>query len=344
MRRYGLLLEIKEIVKRRGEESVLCGLSLDFKEKGIYGVLGAEGAGKTTLAEIICGCRDKDDGEITVDGEKMSRSAYKLKTRVRLVPTDLVADGSMTPVEYLDFVGDSLGVESDKKYRQIKEAIELVGLEEQQNKTLSAIGAAARCKLAIAASLIGNPEIIIVDEPFSAVESTAMTEMYDLLKMLGKIKTVVLFSHKPSEVKTVCDSVAIMSGGKIALCGKISDIEAKINSTHELHISVRGNAEDIIKAIKDTENVINAKVTSTDKNNVNAISVEHYPDPKMKDKLFASLSAINAPMLSVKAITLTLDDVFYSLTATDARKNRERQEKIAADANETKKFGRRRSK
>ena len=139
MRRYGLLLEIKEIVKRRGEESVLCGLSLDFKEKGIYGVLGAEGAGKTTLAEIICGCRDTDDGEITVDGEKMSRSAYKLKTRVRLVPTDLVADGSMTPVEYLDFVGDSLGVESDKKYRQIKEAIELNNRIKEASEELGAL-------------------------------------------------------------------------------------------------------------------------------------------------------------------------------------------------------------
>ncbi len=312
-----MVLEIKELTVQREKENILCGLSLNIEEKGIFGILGADALGKTTLAQIICGCRDADSGSVLINGETINREALDNKKRVRLVPTSLVAESTCTAVEYLDFVGDALGVEPDKRYRQMKEALELVGIEDVQNKPFGELGTSARCRLALAASLIGNPECIVLDEPFAGVDPTSLGELYVLLKMLGKIKLLVLLSHKPSEVKALCQNIAVMSGGKIALSGSIAEIEEKINSTHELHITVRGNADNIVDAIKSVAGIVGAKITATEKNDVHSLSVEHYPDDKIKDKLFAALSAINAPMLSFKTVKLTLDDVYYSLTAQD---------------------------
>ena len=148
-----------------------------------------------------------------------------------------------------------------------------------------------------------------------------------------------MISHTPSEVKALCSHVAIISGGKIALEGEISDIEAKINTTHELYISVRGDEEKVIEAIKSVHSVVGAKINSTENNGVHSVRVEHYPDGEIKDKHFEALSSIKAPLLSVRAVTLTLDDVYYSLTEQD--KDSEDND-VAAPAK--KRFGRRSGK
>ena len=320
MWRYGHLLEIVQIAKSAREEEVISDLSLTIGDKGVFGILSVDSTARTALAELICGCENTDGGEIRINGEVMSRSALGLKRKVRLVPTCLELDSAVTSVEHLDFVGAALGVDPDKRYRQIKEALELLGIEDAQNKPFSLLNASQRLRLAIAASLIGNPEIIVMDDPFRRVEGKAQEEIYGIVAMLGKIKTVVLLSHTPLEVKKLCENAAVMCGGRIALSGNIADIEAKINSTRELHISVRGDWDKIQPVIEETDKVVSVKLVSTDKNNVNAIVVEHLPNNKMKDELFAALSQINAPMLSVKAVVLTFEDVFYSLTDKDKKR------------------------
>lgn len=343
MWRYGHLLEITHIAKSIGEKNILSELSLTVEDKGIFGVLCVDSTAKTTLARLISGCENTDEGEIKINGEIMCRSALALKKKVRLVPALLDIDGTTTPVEHLDFVGAAIGVEPDKRYRQIKEALELMGIEDVQNKPLSSLNTPQRVRLSIAAALIGNPDVIVIDDPFRRIEGKLLDGIYEILSMLGKIKTVILMSHTPAEVKRLCENVAIMCGGKVVLSGSIADIEAKINSTRELHISVRGDWERIRPVIEGVECVVGVKLSSTDRNNVNSIAVEHAPNNKIKDELFAVLTAINAPMLSVKEVVLTLDDVFYSLTDRDKKRidaeRAEEQERQAAKKN--RKFGKR---
>lgn len=311
------MLELKNIVKYCGDEKILSGISFSVSEKGIYGILGAVGEQRRMLARIICGCENADEGTVSVDGELMSAKSPSLKKRVRLVPAVLDTDGSCTVAEYLGFVGEILGVEPEKRYRQIKEAMELVGIDDVQNRLVSAVGNEKRYLMSVAAALIGNPEIIVFEAPARLLGGDTGESMRALLEMLAEIKTVVLLSQNPSEVKLLCSRVAVIGGGRIAIEGDISEIEAKINATNELYISVRGEAEAVLSAINGVDKVVGAKIVSTEKNGVHSIRVEHYPDAQMKDKLFAALSEINAPMLSVRAVTLTLDDVYYSLTSAE---------------------------
>jgi ABC-type multidrug transport system ATPase subunit len=310
------VLEIKELSKSYSGTMVLDGISLSVNEKGIYGILGAKSTGKTALARLICGIEDADAGEILVGEKRMSRKALALRKKARYVPSSLEMLGVTTPSEYLDLVGSAMGVASEKRYRQIKEAIELCGLESVQNKPFSTITRASRAKLSLAASLMGNPDVIVLDAPFGGLDERSLADIYEVLRMISKIKTVILFSFKPSQVKELCDSVAILGGGRIAVSGSIKEIEQRLCEMQQLHITVRGEVRRVTEAIKQIDSVVGVSLGKASANNVNELVVEHKSDDRLKDKIFSVLSEIGAPMLSVKAVKLTLDDVFYSLSST----------------------------
>ena len=311
------MLEITEIVKTNSGVDTLGGLSLSIHDGGIYGILTVDDNAKNALAELICGCEDAENGQININGETMSRTATELKKKVRLVPQRLELDKSTTPVEYMDFVGQALSVDADRRYRQIKEALDLLAIEDIQNKPFSSLDSVSALRLSLAASLIGNPDVIVLNDPFGGIDAKSLDKVFETVAMLGKIKTLVLISKRVAHVKALCSDMAIICNGRVALDGNISQIEAKINSTRELQISVRGEYERISSVIEGMNGIVSVKQISSDKNNVNVIRVEHKPDTKIKDRLFSALSEIGAPMLSFKQIELTLEDVFYSLTEKD---------------------------
>lgn len=308
------MLEIKELSKSYSGVRVLDCVSLSFEQKGIYGIIGGRGSGKTTLARLICGCEDASSGEVLLDGKAVSRKARELKKKVRFVPTSLTIDNMMTSVEYLDFVGQTMGVEANKRYRQIKEALELCGLEECQGRPFGALTKAQRTRLSLAASLIGNPDVIVLDTPLGGVGGA---ELGEVLSMLGRIKTVILVSNKPTEVRELCASVAVLHGGKIAVSGTVEDIERRLNAEQQMFITVRGDKEKVFEAVSAVENVVNVTLDKVTSNNVCTYAVEYTNDDNIKDKIFASLSAIGAPMLSVRQVKLTFEDVFYSLSSNN---------------------------
>lgn len=326
------MLEIKDLVAEY-RDGFIKGLSLTVSEKGIFGVLCAHSSDREAIAHVICGCSDKESGEILINGEPITRQELKARRKIRLVPSNLTLEGMTTPLEHLEFVADALGVVSDKKYRQVSEALELLSLDEDAKRPFFSLNKAEKCRLSLAAALIGNPECIVIDNAFSGVDQKSSAEIFDLLKMLAKRKTVILLSNKPGEVKELCEQVAVVSGGAVVIEGSIAEIEQKINATRELHISAKGETERIIEAIRGVENVIEVKVTSTGTNKVNTLIIEHYPDAAMKDKVFNALNGVNSQMLSFKEIKLTIDDVYYSLTSADVK----RAEKAAEQSAVTKK-------
>ena len=308
------LLEIRNV---KSKSEAISELSLCVSGNGIYGVLCASERARTELARAIGGCEDVLCGEIIYDGELMSTQSLALKKRVRLVPSRPLLDDTDTPEEYLNFVGYTVGVEPEKRYRQIKEALRLMELEEVSSTAFAHLDVSQRVRLCVAGALIGNPDVIVIDDPLRRINAGALDGIYDTLSMIGKRKTVILMSHTPAEVKRLCERVAIISGGKVVLEGKTAEIESKINSTRELIIKARGDWEQIRTAIESVQRVVRVSLVSSEKNNVNVIRVEHTPDSKMKDRVFGALSEINVHMLSAEEIVLTLDDVYRTLTAND---------------------------
>lgn len=318
------MLEIKNVVLERSGERVLDALSMNIDGKGVLGVLGTRLSGKTSLAQIMCGCRDAEGGEVLLDGEQVCRSAKEQRKRIRLVPSEFCIDANTTALEYMSFVGEAEGVEEELRYRQIKEALELCGLGERSDVRFCGLSRGERCRLAIAASLIGNPEYIVLDQPLRALGEQSLRDIEELLLMLGKHKSVVLFSDSADEVERLCSRVAIMCDGKIVLSGALDEIKKKLASTSQMSITVRGDAQTALDAIGQLESVVRSELISSDINNTHSISVEYAPTQNMRQLLFDALAAKNIPMLSFRESVLTLREVYASLTASDAEKAEQR--------------------
>ena len=311
------MLDVKRLVWSDNNVEVLKGVTFSLGDKESIGILVPQKKQGEALARIICGCIDADEGEVRLGDDIMSRRAIALKKKIRLIPSELVLDPLSTPVEYLDFVARMLDVDEEKRYRQIKEALELLNLDSIQNKIFLNLSAEERCRLSIAAALIGNPEAIVLENAFWGIDQGSVDSMLDVIELILKIKTVVFISQKPAEVKRVCSRVAMLSDGKIVIDDNIEQIEKKINATAELHIKARGDGAQIIDAIRSLECVVSAAIDFTEANGVHSIRIEHYPKETIKDDLFEQLSKINVPMLAVQAFTLTLDDVYFSIASKE---------------------------
>lgn len=324
------MLEIKNVSASRNGETVLDALSISIDGKGVVGILGRRTSGKTALSQIMCGCRDAEYGEVLLDGEIVCRAAKAQKKRIRLVPNELCIDANMTALEYMSFVREAVGVDEELGYRQIKEALELCGLGELVNVRFCALTRGERCRLAIASALLGNPEYIVLDQPFLHLGEQSQNDVRELVLMLGKHKCVVLFSDNADEVEPLCDRIAIMCGGKIALFGELDEIKKKLTSTSQMSIVVRGSAQTALDTVGALEQVVRAELVSSDINDTHSISVEYAPATSMRQVLFDALATKNIPMLSVRESVLTLNDVYSSLTASDAENAERRQSEGAA--------------
>ncbi len=221
------LIEVKELSKRYSDEFLLSDISFNIEEKGMYAFLGKHDSGKSCLAALLAGVEYPDSGSICYKEQEMfadEKKNAKIKKKLSLVSQDFLYDKSMTVFEILDFVGTAKGVDPDKRARQIKEALELTELTAVSGVLWASLSLSQKKRLSIAASLLGNPDVIILDEPLSGFERSQAGEVKKLLTMLANKKVILLFTARPADVEELCSTVAIMHGGKIMLWDSVASI------------------------------------------------------------------------------------------------------------------------
>jgi len=223
------MLEIRGISKSFGNKEVLKKLSLSVEEGSVYGFVGLNGAGKTTTMKLILGLLRIDEGEILVNGEKVLYGQNKTNEFIGYLPDVPEFYSYMTAYEYLDFCGQIMGMEKCLIKERIKELLDLVGLENEKSR-IKAYSRGMKQRLGIAQALINKPKLLICDEPTSALDPIGRREILDILRK-SKGETTVLFStHILSDVEKICDEVAFIYEGRIALSGNIEDIKSKYSN------------------------------------------------------------------------------------------------------------------
>ena len=218
------MIQISHLSKEYNEKKALADISFSISEKGIHGILGPRGAGKSMLMDLLSGCQTADEGEILLRGKAVAEQ----KGKIGYVPQHPDFYATMTVLETLDFVGELRGVSSDKRYRQIKEAVELVDLESVQNRLIGRLTKEEKKRVALAAALLGNTEIVLIDEPLWGTTAAKQRENENLLRMLGKHKTVVIASEKFSLIRELCEDVLILSEGSVIAQDTFEGLEEKL--------------------------------------------------------------------------------------------------------------------
>ncbi len=203
-------------------------ISFSILKKGIHGILGPVGSGKGALLRLLAGIDKVETGEIEMGGVLLPANNLPLRSSIAYIPATSVLMGNMTVEETLEFAGNAKRVRSDLLFRQIKEAEELLALDCLSKRLVSRLTEAERWRLTLAMALLGNPEILLMDEPMHSLGEDSYEARAELLTMLGQVKTVVLSTSSYSLAKALCEDVILLSDGRCLAQGSFEELESRL--------------------------------------------------------------------------------------------------------------------
>lgn len=209
------LIKVKNLSKNYGPVPAVKDISFTVKKGYIYGFLGPNGAGKSTTMNMICGCLATTDGEITVNGRDIIDDSVEAKRSIGYLPEIPPLYTDMTPYEYLEFVGMAKGLRKEALYDEMEFVMDKTGITEVADRLIKNLSKGYRQRVGIAQAIMGDPDIIILDEPTVGLDPIQIIEIRNLIKELGETHTVILSSHILQEIEAVCDRVIMISKGRI---------------------------------------------------------------------------------------------------------------------------------
>ena len=224
------ILRINNLSKSFGSRKIIDDLSFSVEENKVFGFIGQNGAGKTTTMKMILGLLKSDSGEITVCGEKVKFGQTETNKYIGYLPDVPEYYGYMTPMEYLMLCGNITGIEKSELKKRAEELLDMVGLSDAK-KRIHGFSRGMKQRLGIAQALLGRPKLLICDEPTSALDPIGRKEILDILSEVKKETTVIFSTHILSDVERICDEIAFLHDGKIALKGSLEEIRAARKGT-----------------------------------------------------------------------------------------------------------------
>ena len=234
-----MLLEIKNISKSYGAQRVLCSINQEFDAGRIVGLLGPNGAGKSTLMKIVTGYIAADEGEVLIDGKQVAVDDVATKRLVGYLPEHNPLYLDMYVREYLEFVAEVYGLKGVARRETVEGVIERTGLTVEANKKIGQLSKGYRQRVGIAAAIIHNPRVLILDEPTTGLDPNQLIEIRQLIKDLGRDRLVIFSTHIMQEVEQVCDDVIVINKGNVIEQGEKDALVAKYGSIEKIFLSIR---------------------------------------------------------------------------------------------------------
>ena len=287
------MIEVKNVTKKYPNIKAVDNISFEIKDGEVVGFLGPNGAGKTTTMNMITGFIEPTDGQIIINGFDIVRKSKKAKKQIGYMPEGVPLYTELTAKEFVNYMAELRGVRSKERKQEVEKAIEETGLKDVQNKLIRNLSRGYKQRVSMAGALVGNPEVIILDEPTVGLDPKQITEIRNLIKELGKKHTVILSSHILSEVSQICERVIIINHGKIVAIDTPENLE---NKTKEKISEIEE-----IKMIKDNED------------GTKQYSVTSAENVDLRKKLFEVLPKEEITIFELKKDESTLEDAFIKL-------------------------------
>lgn len=311
------LIEVKNITKKYGDHIAVNNLSFSIEPGKIYGFLGPNGAGKSTTMNIITGTLAATSGTVLINGHDIYEEPIEAKKCVGYLPEIPPLYGDMTPKEFLTFVAEAKKVDYEKISRRVREVMELTGLMEVSGRLIRNLSKGYRQRVGIAQAMVGDPDIIILDEPTVGLDPLQIIEIRSLIKKLGETKTVILSSHILAEIAEICDHVMIISHGRLVADDTIENLKATVDSSDNLKLSVRGATQKVLAALEGTDGIIGVSAGDTADNGITDLSLRIAKGADPRDDIFFRLADAKLPITGLELEKVTLESIFLALTADD---------------------------
>ena len=313
------MVEVKNLTKCYGDIKAVDDISFTVETGEVLGFLGPNGAGKSTTMNMITGYISSTSGTVTIDGSEILDDPKKTKQKIGYLPEIPPLYVDMTVRKYLEFMFDLKKVKLPKK-EHIEEVMRLVRISEQSERIIKNLSKGYRQRVGFAQALLGNPPVLILDEPTVGLDPKQIIEIRKLIRSLGKKHTVIFSSHVLSEISATCDRVIVISNGKIVADAKTNQLSTAFNGQQKLALEIEGNPSDVISAIKKIPAVLRVSKTQ-DVSDISAkFMVEYENDADIRKDVFNAMARIDCPILDMQSGNEKLEDMFLKLTAQNQTK------------------------
>ena len=313
------MIKVRNLTKKYGNHLAVNGISFDIKPGKIYGLLGPNGAGKSTTMNILTGCLAATSGEVKVDGHDIFDEPLEAKRHIGYLPEQPPVYGEMTPKEYLTFVAEAKGVPFEKSLRHVKEVMQLTQIYDVRNRLIRNLSKGYRQRVGIAQAMIGEPDVIILDEPTVGLDPAQIIEIRNLIRKLGSIKTVIISSHILAEISAVCDHVIIISHGNIVANDTLENLEASAGKNNALTLKIKGDKARAEKLISSVSGVVSAEYSEN--GGIVSASVTAEEGADIREAIFNAFASAKMPILDMHTNETTLEDIFLGLAYGSDERN-----------------------
>lgn len=310
------MIEVKNVTKKYGSMTAVDNISFEVKDGEVVGFLGPNGAGKSTTMNMITGFIEPTEGQIIINGKDISKKAGKAKKEIGYMPENVPLYYELTVKEFVTYMAELKFVKRQSRKEEVAKVLKETGLEDVQKKLIRNLSRGYKQRVSLAGALVGNPDVIILDEPTVGLDPKQITEIRTLIKNLGKKHTVILSTHILSEVSQICEKVVIINKGKIIAVDTPENLERKTKEANGISVTVEdpnNNMKDLKNKIPEIENV---EMVKDNKDGTKQFVITSNAEVDLRKKLFEVLPKQDITIFELKKTESTLEDAFIKLIDT----------------------------
>lgn len=307
------MIEVRNLTKHYGDKHAVNDISFTVEDGEILGFLGPNGAGKSTTMNMLTGYISSTSGQALINGVDILEDPIKAKSYIGYLPELPPLYLDMTVKSYLNYIFDLKKCKLPRR-AHLNEVMALTKINDVQDRIIKNLSKGYKQRVGLAQALVGNPPVLILDEPTVGLDPKQILEIRTLIKKLGKNHTVILSSHILSEIQAVCDRIIIINHGVVAAHDTTDNLSKNVSTDHRIIARIEGPREEIVRALRKIQGIKYVKADMEREAGVYEYELEATPGSDIRRELFSIVSEHNWPMLSLRSAELTLEDVFLKIT------------------------------
>jgi len=311
------MIEVEQLSKSYGPIKAIEDISFVVEKGEILGFLGPNGAGKSTTMRILTCFMPPTRGTARIAGYDIFKDSLQVRRRIGYVPENAPLYADMPVVTFLKFVGDIKGLSRRDRLRQIAQVMDNCGISDVQSRYIGKLSKGYRQRVALAQALLGNPEVLILDEPTLGLDPRQIIDIRQLIKGLAGQKTIILSTHILPEVSMTCQRVIIINRGRLVAVDTPENLTTKLQKAPRLLIRVEGPAADVVRVLGAVPGVQTVKQDGTGPKNVVTCVVESAKDRDVRKEIAATVVRQNWGLLELRPVDITLEEVFVRLVTEE---------------------------
>ncbi len=308
------MIEISNLTKYYGDLCALDNINLSIEKGMILGLLGPNGAGKTTALRIITGYLSPTSGDVVAKGISVEEDPLAIKKMIGYLPESSPLYQDMLVFDFLNYVADIRRIEKSGRMERLRELAGICGLKEVMHRPIHELSKGYKQRVGLAHAMMSDPEILILDEPTSGLDPNQIMEIRDIIKRIGKEKTIILSTHILSEVEATCDRVVIINRGRIVADGSTGELKESSESEYSINLILRGASEgDVEKELAGIEGVDGVSSVQAD-NGTLSFSLLCKTKKDIRDEIYSRIKRQEWTLLEFRRESKSLEKIFRELT------------------------------